>query len=50
MPVLCPNCREVLDQVNDAHELGSAATRFFCSECQIAFERDAAGTLQELES
>ena len=49
MPVRCPNCGDLMVATNDALEMGSQLRRFFCSECQIAYERDAAGSLQELE-
>lgn len=46
----CPECGQDLEELDaGAGEMGSTPRRFLCHECQLVYERDAAGTLLEVE-
>jgi transposase len=49
MPTRCPDCGEVLEELDPFGEMASRPKRFRCGHCQLAFERDAGGSLVELE-
>jgi rubredoxin len=48
MPTRCPECGDLLEELDSFGEMGSRPKRYLCHACQLGFERDAGGTLVEL--
>jgi hypothetical protein len=49
MPTKCPECGEILTELDVLGDMGSRPRVYACSECQLRFERDAGGTLVEVD-
>jgi hypothetical protein len=49
MPTRCPECGELLEEVDPFGEMSSPPKRYRCRPRQLGFERDAGGSLVEVD-